>query len=127
MFTTQTYNEFFSVLSPRFIHRFHKLGVEIHPLPETVRTVSVPRLIDDIHLVAAVGQRNVTNSEIFTPQCPQLRFSNRAFRCLYIWRGVSGFTEVDLSPLNFLRGICDHGRDEGGAEAGVWLCEFERA
>ncbi len=115
------------MLAPRFVNHLYQLRVEVHPLEETVLTVSVPRRIDDIHLVAAVGQRDVSDSEVLPAHLPILCFSYRAFRCLYVWRGVSGFTEVDLSPLNFLRGICDHGRDEGGAEACVWLCEFERA
>ncbi len=116
------------MLTPRFVDCLHQLRVEVHPLEETILTVSVPRLIDDIHLVAAVGQRDVSDCEILPAHLPILCFSYRAFRCLYIWRGVSGFTEVDgFSPLYFLWCICDHGRDERGAEAGVWLCEFERA
>src|SRR5208282_4180172 len=42
-----------AVFAPCLVDRFYELGMEIHPLKETVLTVPVPRLVDDVHLVAA--------------------------------------------------------------------------
>ena len=55
MFPAHTYDKRFAVFTPHLVHNFHKFGVVVQPIVPTIFAVPVPRLIDDIHLVAAVS------------------------------------------------------------------------
>jgi hypothetical protein len=51
--------------------------VEVKPLPPAVLAVAVPRFVDDIHLVAAVNERDVPDSEVLPAQFPNRGFGQR--------------------------------------------------
>ncbi|PWT76413.1 MAG: hypothetical protein C5B59_06725 [Bacteroidetes bacterium] len=61
-------DKLFSVLLPSLVHGLDKFWMKVKPLPPTVLAVAMPRLIDDIHLVAAVSQRDVANGEVLAAQ-----------------------------------------------------------
>lgn len=66
LLAAQANDKLLAVFFPRLIDRRDKLGMEVKPLPPTVFAIRMARLIDDIHLVTTVNERDVPNREILS-------------------------------------------------------------